>query len=183
MLKDLWHNKDILLRGTWIAEWYHTWLWTLVCCAMLWAVSLSLSEDKLFFGPKHNIYAFLMILFGLFDLILLFFCQICHVSLWNRKLKINKIYLKKDILLSIFGRSRIRTHRKKKKKTAKKITFTLVRMRTSKTLCRGKSESSDGTKTSSTSLSSTAGRKKDNPTSVTRWFVHFWPFSTELKIG
>ena len=47
---------------------------------MLWAVSLSLSEDKLFFGPKHNIYAFFMIIFGLFDLILLFVCQICLVN-------------------------------------------------------------------------------------------------------
>ena len=32
------------------------------------------------FGHKHNIYAFFMILFGLFDLILLFVCQICHVN-------------------------------------------------------------------------------------------------------
>ena len=35
-------------------------------------MSLSLGDDKLFFGPKHNIYALFMILFGLFDLILLF---------------------------------------------------------------------------------------------------------------
>ena len=33
---------------------------------MPWAVSLSLGDDKLFFGPKHNIYALFMILFGLF---------------------------------------------------------------------------------------------------------------------
>ena len=44
---------------------------------MPWDMSSSLSDDKLFFGPKH-IYAF-MILFGLFDLIQLFVCQICHV--------------------------------------------------------------------------------------------------------
>ena len=37
---------------------------------MPWAVSSSLSDDKLFFGPKHNIYSFFLILFGLFDLIL-----------------------------------------------------------------------------------------------------------------
>ena len=43
-------------------------------------MNLSLSDDKLFFGPKHNIYAFFMILFGLFDLIPLFVCQICHVN-------------------------------------------------------------------------------------------------------
>ena len=47
---------------------------------MPWAVSSSLGDDKLFFGPKHNIYALFMILFGLFDLILLFVCQICHVN-------------------------------------------------------------------------------------------------------
>ena len=44
---------------------------------MPWAMSLSLGDDKLFFGPKHNIYALFMILFGL---ILLFVCQICHVN-------------------------------------------------------------------------------------------------------
>ena len=47
---------------------------------MHWAVSLSLGDDKLFFRPKHNIYALFMILFGLFDLILLFVCQIFHVN-------------------------------------------------------------------------------------------------------
>ena len=47
---------------------------------MPWAMSLSLGDVKLFFGPKHNIYALFMILFGLFDLILLFVCQICHVN-------------------------------------------------------------------------------------------------------
>ena len=47
---------------------------------MPWAVSSSLSDDKLFFGPKHNIYALFMILFGLFDLRLLFVSQICHVN-------------------------------------------------------------------------------------------------------
>ena len=31
--------------------------------------------DKLFIGPKHNIYTFFMILFGLFDLRLIFVCQ------------------------------------------------------------------------------------------------------------
>ena len=39
---------------------------------MPWAVSLRLVDNKLFFVPKHNIYALFMILFGLFDLILLF---------------------------------------------------------------------------------------------------------------
>ena len=70
--KDSW--------GAWIPEWYHTQLWTLVHCTKPWAVSLSLGGNKLFFKPKHNIYAFFMILFGLFDLILLFVCQICHMK-------------------------------------------------------------------------------------------------------
>ena len=80
--------------GTWIAEWYHTWLWSLVHCAMHWAVSLSLSDNKLFFGPKHNIFALFMILFGLFDLILLFVCQICHVYCETENWKLNKFILK-----------------------------------------------------------------------------------------
>ena len=42
--------------------------------------ALSLGDSKLFFGPKHNINTFFMILFGLFDLILLFVCQICRVN-------------------------------------------------------------------------------------------------------
>ena len=38
-----------------------------------------LGDDKLFIGPKHNIYAaFFMIPFGLLDLILLFDFQIRH---------------------------------------------------------------------------------------------------------
>ena len=35
---------------------------------MPWAVSPSLGDDKFFFETKHNIYAFFMILLGLFDL-------------------------------------------------------------------------------------------------------------------
>ena len=45
--------------------------------AMPRAASSSLGNVKLFFGPKHNIYALFMILF---DSILLFVCQICHVN-------------------------------------------------------------------------------------------------------
>ena len=48
--------------------------------AMPWAASSSLGDVKLFFGPKHNIYALFMILFDLFDSILLFVCQICLVN-------------------------------------------------------------------------------------------------------
>ena len=75
-----WSTLGTLSACAWIAEWYHTWLWSSVRCAMPWAKSLSLSDDKLFFGPKHNIYTFFMILFGLFNSILLFVCQICHVN-------------------------------------------------------------------------------------------------------
>ena len=31
----------LILGGAWISEWYHTWLWSLVSCAMPWAVSSS----------------------------------------------------------------------------------------------------------------------------------------------
>ena len=52
---------------------------------MPWAVNSSLSDDKLFFRPKHNIYAFYMILFGLFDLILLFVMWIVKQKIENKK--------------------------------------------------------------------------------------------------
>ena len=68
------------IMRAWIAEWYHTWLCSLVHCAMPSTVSMSHGNNKLFFRPKHNIYAFFMILFGLFDLMLLFVCQTCHVN-------------------------------------------------------------------------------------------------------
>ena len=63
--------------------------------SMPWAMSSSLGDDRLFFRPKHNIYALFMILFGLFDLILLFFLSNLSCQLWNRKLKINEIYFNK----------------------------------------------------------------------------------------
>ena len=66
--------------GARVAEWYHTWLWTSECCAPPWAVSLHLSDIKHLIRPKHNIYAFFIILFGLFDLLLIFDCQICNVN-------------------------------------------------------------------------------------------------------
>ena len=47
-------------------------------------------DDKLFFWPKHNIYALFMILFGLFGLILLFVCQICHVNCETENWKYKK---------------------------------------------------------------------------------------------
>ena len=66
---------------------------------MPWAMSSSLGDNKLFFGPKHNIYALFMILFGLFV------CQNLSCELWNRKLKIKEIYLKKILQtqIDLFG--------------------------------------------------------------------------------
>ena len=57
------------LLGAWIAErsshsTYKRWY------AMPWTESSSLGDEKLFFGPKNNIYALFMILFGLFDTII-----------------------------------------------------------------------------------------------------------------
>ena len=51
---------------------------------MPWAERLSLGDDKLFFGLKHNIYALFMILFGLFDLILLFVMWIVKQKIENK---------------------------------------------------------------------------------------------------
>ena len=73
--------------GAWIAEWYLTWIWLSVHCTIPWAESSNLSDDYLFFVPKHNIHAFFIILIGLFDLILLFVCQICHVNCETENLK------------------------------------------------------------------------------------------------
>ena len=54
---------------------------------MPWAVSLSLGDDKLFFRPKHNIYALFVILFGLFDLIWYYYLSVKFV-MWILKQKI-----------------------------------------------------------------------------------------------
>ena len=72
-----WLNYT-LINGAWIAEWYHTWLWSSVSCAMPWAVSLRLGDDKLLFRPNHSIYTLFMIPFGWFDTIIV--SQICHVN-------------------------------------------------------------------------------------------------------
>ena len=61
---------------------------------MPWAVSSSHSDEKYFYGPKHIIYTFTMILFGLFDWKLLFVCQICHVNCEKQKIlnKLNQFF-------------------------------------------------------------------------------------------
>ena len=81
-----------LLCIIWIAEWDHTWLWTLVCCTIPWALRLRLSDNKLFIRPKHNIYTF-----SWFYLVYLIWYYLPNLScVWcNRKLKMNKIYFKK----------------------------------------------------------------------------------------
>ena len=45
-------SKKALHQGAWIAEWYHNRLWTLICFATTWAVSLSLGSNKHFIGPR-----------------------------------------------------------------------------------------------------------------------------------
>ena len=57
--------------------------WTSVRYAR--AVSSSLGDVKLFFGPKHNIYALFMILFGLFDLSVKFVMWIVKQKIENKR--------------------------------------------------------------------------------------------------
>ena len=68
---------------------------------MPWALSSSLGDDKLIFGPKHNIYTFVRILFGLFDLILLFVCQIYHVYCETENWKYTKFIFNKSIFYAL----------------------------------------------------------------------------------
>ena len=49
-----------LVRGAWIAEWYHTQLWTLVHWAMPCAISSNLGDNKLFFGPMLSTWFYLV---------------------------------------------------------------------------------------------------------------------------
>ena len=46
----------------------------------------NLGDYKLFFGPKHNIYPFFMILFGLFDIIILFVMWIVKHKIENKRI-------------------------------------------------------------------------------------------------
>ena len=59
-------------RGACIAEWYHTWLWSVE----QWAMGSSLGDDKLSIGPKHNVYTFHDSIW----FIGLILCQIFHVN-------------------------------------------------------------------------------------------------------
>ena len=77
--------------GTWIAWWYHTQLWTLVCCTMPWAMSSSLDVDKLIFDPCTT--STLSSWFYLVYLIWYYYLSVKFV-LWIVKQKIeNKINL------------------------------------------------------------------------------------------
>ena len=58
---------------------------------MPWAMSSSFGDDKLFFGPKHNIYALFMILFGLFDLSVKFVMWIVKQKIENKRNLLKKI--------------------------------------------------------------------------------------------
>ena len=73
---------------------------------MPWALSSSLSDNKLFFRPKHNIYALFMILFGLFDLILLFVMWIVKQKIENKRNLFKKImlifYIKSEVEIKLY---------------------------------------------------------------------------------
>ena len=49
---SLWTIDNTKFGGARIAKWYHTRLWSLVCCTMPWAMSSSLSYDNLFLDPS-----------------------------------------------------------------------------------------------------------------------------------
>ena len=75
-------------QGAWIAVWYHTWLWSSVHCAMPWAVSLSLGDDKLFLDPNT-----ISKLYSWFYLVWYYYLSVKFV-MWIVKQKIeNKRYL------------------------------------------------------------------------------------------
>ena len=76
-----------------MAEWYHTWLWTLVWCAVPWAVGLSLGDNKLFIGPKQNIYAFSW--FYLVYLIWYYYLSSCELIVKQNIENKQKYYLKR----------------------------------------------------------------------------------------
>ena len=83
-----------IVEGDWIAEWYHIQLWTLVRCAMLWAVSSSFNVDKLFrTQAQHLCFLHDSIWLIWFDTIICLSNLSCE--LWNRKLKIKETFFKK----------------------------------------------------------------------------------------
>ena len=100
----------------WIAERYDTSLWTSVCSTMPWAVSLQFSDNKLFIGPKHNMYTFFMILFDLFDTIQFYYLSaksiICQPNLscelWKQKIENKQILFLKNSTTRLF--SKFSTH-------------------------------------------------------------------------
>ena len=77
------------LRGAWIVEWYHTWLLSMVHCAMPWALNSSLGDDQTLFWTQAQHLCFIhdSIWFIWFDTI------IClSIVMWIVKQKIeNKI--------------------------------------------------------------------------------------------
>ena len=91
------YTNPLHFWGAWIAEWYHTWLWSSVYCAIPWAVSLSLGENILFLDPSTKSMLFHdSIWFVWFDTIICLSNLSCE--LWNRKLKIKEfIFFKKNL--------------------------------------------------------------------------------------
>ena len=86
--------KKICVFSAWIAEWYHTRLWTLACCPGPWVQALVMTN---FLSDPSTT----SILFSWFFLVYLI--QYCYLVvkfvMWIviQKLKINKIRLKKDL--------------------------------------------------------------------------------------
>ena len=82
-----WFKMCAESGGAWIAEWYHTRVWSSVRCTIPWAVSLS---------QVHVCFFHYSIWLIWFDTI--FVCQICHVNCetenWNWK-KFIYLFLKK----------------------------------------------------------------------------------------
>ena len=75
-------------RGSWIAEWYHTWLWTSIQRPTPWAMSTLVTTNSLFDPSTKSMLFQDSIWFILFHTI------ICPSNLscefWNRKLSINE---------------------------------------------------------------------------------------------
>ena len=99
-----WYLNFILTWGTWIAEWYHT----LNICTLCHTLGYEFApqwRQTLYQTQAHQ--HFLMILFDLFNLTLLFVCQICHVNCetenWKWKIFLFGLQLLVDLWVPIMS--------------------------------------------------------------------------------
>ena len=100
VLKNLFHFsifntfrqfKDKSTWGAWIAEWYYTWFLLSLRCAMPWALSSSLGNNKLFWTQaQHLLFIHDSTWFIWFDTIVCLSNLSCE--LWNSKLKIKEFF-------------------------------------------------------------------------------------------